>query len=71
MLSIRKVVKEAFATGCLTVEAEDHLRYLLKTKYDAQDLRAFMMLQHAVMSGSIRQQSRELRTQKTPLAIAS
>lgn len=62
MLSIHEVVKEAFATGCLTVEAEDQLRQLLKTKYDAKDFRAFMLLQHSVMSGSIRQESRELVT---------
>ena len=60
MLSIREVVKEAFITGLLTVEAEEQLRQLLQTKYDAKDFRAFMLLQHAVVCGSIRQESREL-----------
>jgi hypothetical protein len=60
MISICEVVKEAFAIGCLTIEAEEQLRQLLKTKYDSRDFRAFMLLQHAVASGSIRQQSRDL-----------
>ncbi|MBM0741044.1 hypothetical protein JOY44_05330 [Phormidium sp. CLA17] len=71
MLSIREIVKEAFTIGCLTVETEEQLRQLLKTKYDAKDFRAFMLLQHAVVSGSIRQESRELATSKQSLAIAS
>ena len=71
MLSIREVVKEAFSVGLLTVEAEEQLRQLLKTKYDAKDFRAFMLLQHAVVSGSIRQESRELAIRQEPLAIAS
>lgn len=60
MLSIREIVKEAFVTGCLTVETEEQLRQLLTTKYDVKDFKAFMLLQHAVVSGSIRQESREL-----------
>ncbi len=71
MLSIREIVKEAFTIGCLTVETEEQLRQLLKTKYDVKDFRAFMLLQHAVMSGSIRQESRELATSQKSLAIAS
>lgn len=62
MLSICEIVKEAFTTGLLTVEAEEQLRQLLKTKYDAKNFRAFMLLQHAVMSDTIRQESRELVT---------
>ncbi len=59
MLLIRDVVREAFAVGYLTVEAEEQLRQLLRTKYDAKDFRAFMNLQHAVASGIVRQESRE------------
>lgn len=71
MLSIRDVVKEAFAIGCLTVEAEEQLRQLLQTKYDAKDFKAFMLLQHAVVSGIVRQESRELAQRDRPLAVAS
>lgn len=59
MLLIRDVVREAFAVGYLTIEAEEQLRQLLRTKYDAKDFRAFMSLQHAVASGIVRQESRE------------
>ncbi|EKQ68768.1 hypothetical protein OsccyDRAFT_3319 [Leptolyngbyaceae cyanobacterium JSC-12] len=71
MLSIRDVVKEAFAVGCLTVEAEEQLRQLLQTKYDAKDFKAFMLLQHAVVSGIVRQESRELAKRDRSLAVAS
>lgn len=59
MILIREIVQHAFATGCLTIEAENQLRQLLRTKYDAKDLKAFMMLQQAAMAGLVRQESRE------------
>lgn len=59
MLLIREIVQHAFTTGCLTIEAENQLRQLLRNKYDARDLKAFMLLQQAAMSGSVRQESRE------------
>ncbi|MBW4470983.1 MAG: hypothetical protein KME45_11355 [Stenomitos rutilans HA7619-LM2] len=61
MMLIREIVQHAFATGCLTIQAENQLRQLLRTKYDANDLKAFMQLQQAAMSGSVRQESRERR----------
>jgi hypothetical protein len=60
MVLIREVVQQALMTGYLSVEAEEQLRRLLKTKYDLEDLNAFMSLQLAAMNGSVRQQSREL-----------
>ncbi|MGD2182655.1 hypothetical protein [Lusitaniella coriacea] len=60
MIQIREVVRQAIATGYLTLEAEEQLRQLLqKTKYGSEDLRAFMQLQQAAMSGMVKQQSRE------------
>ncbi len=58
-LSICEVVQQAFALGCLTVEAEEQLRQLLRKKYGKTDFRAFMQLQYAVMSGTVRQESRD------------
>ncbi|MBL1175150.1 hypothetical protein [Pantanalinema sp. GBBB05] len=69
MLLIREIVKESLASGYLSLEAEDKLRQLLKTKYDAHDLKAFMVLQKAVISGVVRQESRELHEQA--IAVAS
>ena len=60
MVLIREVVQQALKTGYLTVEAEDELRHLLASKYDLEDLNAFMLLQHAVISGRVKQLSREL-----------
>jgi len=71
MVLIRDIVREAFTSRCLTVEAEELLRQRLRTKYDVHDLRAFMRLQDAVMAGTIRQESRELAMRKRSLAIAS
>lgn len=65
MVLIREVVQQALRTGYLTVEAEEELRKLLSRKYDLEDLNAFMLLQHAAMSGRVKQQSREqLRRQR-------
>ncbi|WP_446403132.1 hypothetical protein [Coleofasciculus sp. C1-SOL-03] len=55
---IREIVQQALTTRYLTREAEDQLRRLLRSKYDLQDLRAFMTLQNAVMEGQVQQESR-------------
>jgi len=63
MILIRDIVQQAFSLGYLTVEAEDELRQKLRTKYDLEDLNAFMKLQQAAMSGRVQQQSRLLYNQ--------
>ncbi|MFP4102190.1 hypothetical protein [Coleofasciculus sp.] len=55
---IREIAQQALKTRYLTREAEDQLRWLLRSKYDSQDLRAFMKLQNAVMEGQVQQESR-------------
>ncbi len=57
-MCIRDVVDQALTTGILTLEAEDQLRILLSTKYDYDDLQAFMTLQSAAMIGQVEQESR-------------
>lgn len=59
MLLIRNLVQQALSTGYLTIEAEEQLRKMLATKYDREDLKAFMALQQAAMAGKVKQQSRE------------
>ncbi len=59
MIRIRDVVKQALATGYLSVEAENQLRRLLTTQYDWEDFNAFVLLQEAAMSGRVKQESRE------------
>jgi hypothetical protein len=59
MTRIRDVVQTALLTGYLTVEAENQLRQLLTTRYDLEDLNAFMTLQEAAMMGKVKQESRE------------
>jgi hypothetical protein len=71
MVLIRDVVQQAVATGYLTFEAEEKLRSLLRTKYDSKDLDAFMLLQQAVMSGSVRQESRERRISSRQKVLAN
>ncbi|MEQ8957625.1 MAG: hypothetical protein RLP02_06830 [Coleofasciculus sp. C2-GNP5-27] len=58
IMLIRDIVQQALTTRYLTREAEDQLRRLLRSKYDRQDLRAFMTLQNAVMEGQVQQESR-------------
>jgi hypothetical protein len=60
MTRIRDVVQEALESGYLTLEAENKLRRLLTTRYDREDLNAFMSLQEAAMMGQVKQEAREL-----------
>lgn len=60
MSLIREIVQQALTSGYLTVEAEEQLRQLLLTKYDWEDFKAFITLQHEAMEGRVRQESREL-----------
>lgn len=64
MILIRDLVQQALTSSYLTVEAEEQLRRLLQTKYEKEDLKAFMKLQLAAMEGLVRQESR-LAYQKT------
>ncbi|HEY9652572.1 MAG TPA: hypothetical protein V6C95_18080 [Coleofasciculaceae cyanobacterium] len=59
MNRIREIVQQALTTGYLTVEAEDQLRQLLSKKYEWEDFRAFIKLQHEAMEGRVKQESRE------------
>jgi hypothetical protein len=61
MALIREVVQQALSTGLLSIEAENQLRHLLSSKYDREDFQAFMTLQNAAMSGSVKQESRLFR----------
>ncbi|MBW4570933.1 MAG: hypothetical protein KME31_23790 [Tolypothrix carrinoi HA7290-LM1] len=61
MMLIRDVVQQAITAGYLTVWAEERLRQLLSTKYDLEDLNAFMSLLEGAMAGRVRQESRETR----------
>ncbi len=60
MKMIRDVVEEALTKGYLTIEAEDSLRVMLQSKYELEDLEAFIDLQQAAMLGIVKQESREL-----------
>jgi hypothetical protein len=57
-MQIREVVQQVLSTGFLSIEAEDQLRRMLSQKYDREDFQAFMQLQNAAMTGSVRQESR-------------
>ena len=75
MTGICDVVDQVMATGYLTVEAEDRLRYLLQTTHYGEDeMNAFVNLQLAAMAGQVRQESRELlkrqRDAEKPLSCA-
>lgn len=58
MVLIRDIVKEVLTTGYLTLADENQLRKLLRTKYDKEDLNAFMSLQEAAMNGLVKQEAR-------------
>lgn len=64
MVLIRDLVKQTLSAGYLTIDVENQLRMLLRTKYELEDLNAFMKLQKAAMTGFVKQESRELRLAK-------
>ncbi len=59
-MEIKDIVQQALTTGYLSVADENQLRQLLQQKLNADDLNAFWTLQNAVMTGCVKQQSREL-----------
>ena len=67
MISIYQIVQQVLSSGYLSLAAEEQLRELLKTHYDAQDFEAFMLLQKAACEGFVTQESRQLFLQDTKL----
>ncbi len=59
MAKICDIVQTAMMTGYLSLDAEDQLRNLLRSKNNPEELNAFTRLQLAAASGEIRQESRE------------
>jgi hypothetical protein len=59
MVLIRDVVQQVLKTHYLSIEAENQLRQLLGTKYELEDLNAFLTLQQAVIDGTVKQEARE------------
>lgn len=68
---IREVVKQAIKTGYLTLKAEEELRMMLKSKYELEDLEAFIQLQQAAMVGRVKQESREILKSREILISSS
>ena len=56
---IREIVCQAHKRGVLSLDDEDHLRHLLSRKYGAEDFQAFIQLQQAIITGTVKQESRE------------
>ena len=57
---IREIAEQALNSGYLSIESEDKLRMMLRSKYELEDLEAFINLQQAAMTGLVKQESREL-----------
>ncbi len=71
-MSIRELVQQALQTGMLSLEAEQQLRQQLqRTRYDLEDVRAFVTLQAAAMAGTVQQQSRLSMAQLAPARARS
>ena len=60
MEMIREIAEQALNSGFLSVESENKLRMMLRSKYELEDLEAFINLQQAAMIGIVKQESREL-----------
>ena len=72
MASISDLVQKTLLAGYITVEAEEQLRKLLAAQYNDEDLNAFVTLQEAVMTGRVKQETRErLQRSSTEKRFAS
>lgn len=60
MEMIREIAEQALNSGYLSIESENKLRMMLRSKYELEDLEAFINLQQAAMVGIVKQESREL-----------
>lgn len=75
---MQEIIQEALKKGYLTIEAENQLRKLLRTKCNQEDISAFMQLQKETMEGNVKQEARELLkrtryqslTTEEPMALA-
>lgn len=57
---VRDVIKQAIATGYLSLEAENEIQQIFSSaQCELEDLNAFMSLQLAAMAGRVKQQSLE------------
>jgi hypothetical protein len=57
---VRDVIKQAIATGYLSLEAENEIQQIFSSAHcELEDLNAFMSLQLAAMAGRVKQQSLE------------
>lgn len=57
---IEEIINQAIKTGYISPEVEQQLQEHLTTQPDPQDLFAFMLLQHALISGRVRQTCQHL-----------
>lgn len=58
MIVIKEIVKQALATGYLSVKDQNQIHILLQTNYDSEDIDALIILQRSVIAGKIQQESR-------------
>lgn len=65
MTFMQEIVQQALNTGFLSIAAKKQIRVLLQTKYDSEDLDAYIILQRAVAAGDVKQES---HSRKLPLS---
>lgn len=61
LVLIRDIIRQALTTSYVSFEAENQRRQLLPTKYDLEDLNAFMTLEPAAIAARIGQESSIVR----------
>ncbi|MBD2495362.1 hypothetical protein [Nostoc sp. FACHB-280] len=58
MVEIKQIVQQAFRTGYLSIADRNQIQTLLRRDYDSEDLDAFIILQRAISSGEVMQESK-------------
>lgn len=57
MIAIKEIVQQALTLGYLSATAQNQIHKLLQTNYDSEDLDALIILQRAVMTGKVKQET--------------
>ncbi|MEA5574945.1 hypothetical protein [Anabaena sp. UHCC 0451] len=57
MIAIKEIVQQALTIGYLSATAQNQIQKLLQTNYDSDDLDGLIILQRAVITGKVKQES--------------
>ncbi|BAB73230.1 hypothetical protein ACN23B_06355 [Anabaena sp. FACHB-709] len=65
MVLIQDIAQQALNTGYLSIADQNQIQVLLKTNFDSEDVDALIILQRAIASGRVKQESLNYKSYTT------